>query len=110
MLLQTVLLYMMAALVLPDAVADEATDLDAQYYREARPFFFTALLMLATSIGKDWMLEGELPEAESLGFHAFFAVVALVAVLSRRRAVHETIAPLMVLFACSCIGLLFARL
>ncbi len=46
LLLQTVLLYMMSALVLPDIPVDSAIDLRAHYYRERRPFY--ALLVVCS--------------------------------------------------------------
>lgn len=109
-LLQTVLLYMMAALVLPEIERDRTTDLRDHYYREARPFFALALLMLAVSIGKDWVLNAELPGTANLAFHVLFAVVAIVAMSVRKSIAHEMIAPVMALFTVSYIALLFARL
>jgi hypothetical protein len=109
-LLQTILIYMMTALVLPDFPAGEAVDLRAHYYREARPFFGLAIAMLAASVAKDWMLDSRLPEGPNLAFHLFFATVAAAAMLVRRPAVHQLIAPLMAVFALAYIGLLFARL
>lgn len=109
-LLQTILLYMMTALVLPDVPAGESIDLRAHYYREARPFFGIAIAMLAVSLAKDWMIDGELPEAANLGFHAFFAAVSLGAMLIRRPRLHELLAPAMVIFIIAYIALLFARL
>lgn len=72
-LLQTALLYMMNAVVLPDVPAGENLDLRAHYFREVVPFFTISLLMLVSSIAKDWMLNHRLPEIANLAFHAFFA-------------------------------------
>src|SRR6478752_3714632 len=44
-LLQTVLLYMMSAIVFPDVPSDGSVDLRAHYFREVVPFFVTSLLM-----------------------------------------------------------------
>ena len=41
-LIQTALIYMLAAIVLPDVPADEKLDLRAHYYREAPAFFASA--------------------------------------------------------------------
>jgi len=43
-LLQTVMMFMGAALLLPNAEPDEPIDLRAHYYREAGPFFSFGLL------------------------------------------------------------------
>ena len=109
-LLQTILLYMMAAIVLPDIPPSDPLDLRAHYYREATPFFTFGLLMLAVSIVKDWMLNGELPSAANLAFHAAFAAIWLVAILTRRPRVHEMIAYAAPVAIAAYVGLLFARL
>lgn len=109
-LLQTVLLYMSAALVLPDFPAGEAVDLRDHYFREVTPFFAGMLAMLAASLGKDAMLDGRLPEAGNLAFHLCFAAVALAAMLIRRPRYHEALAPAMALLTLVYIGLLFFRL
>jgi hypothetical protein len=109
-LLQTVLLYMMSALVLPDVPSDGRVDLQAHYYREVVPFFTTSLLMLAASIGKDWLLNDRLPQPANLAFHGFFAGLATLAIVSRKPRVHLFIAVAMVLFSIAYVGMLFARL
>lgn len=109
-LLQTILLYMMTALVLPDAPAGEPVDLEAHYHREARPFFGIAIAMLGVSLFKDWMIDGELPEAANVAFHAAFAATWLAALLIRKPRFHEWLAPAMVVFIAAYIALLFARL
>lgn len=109
-LLQTGLLYMMSAIVLPDIRADGKVDLKAHYYREVIPFFTTALLMLVSSIGKDLMLNGRLPGAANLSFHAFFAALAILAITTRKPRVHLVIALAMIVFSLAYIGLLFAKL
>ena len=109
-LLQTILLYMMAGLVLPDIPPGEPVDLEAHYYREVTPFFAIMLAMLAVSVVKDLLLDGHLPEGENLAFHGLFAAVALAALLTRRPRLHELLPPLMVVATGVYIALLFARL
>jgi hypothetical protein len=109
-LLQTVLLYMMAALVLPDVPAGEGVDLRAHYYREVTPFFALLLATLAVSITKDWMLDGALPDPANLAFHALFAAIAIAALLLRRPRLHEAIAVVMIAITAGYIALLFATL
>jgi len=109
-LLQTVLLYMMSAIVLPDVPNGAGVDLQAHYYREVMPFFCTSLLMLAASIGKDWMLNGRLPSTINLAFHAFFAGIAIVGIATRKPRVHFLIAFIMAFFSVAYVSLLFARL
>ena len=109
-LLQTVLLYMMSAIVIPDVANAENADLRTHYFREVTPFFTISLLMLASSISKDYMLNGRLPSVPNLSFHAFFAGLAALAIASRKPSVHVTIALGMVFFTIAYIALLFARL
>jgi hypothetical protein len=109
-LLQTVLLYMMSALVLPDIPVDRDLDLKEHYFREASPFFIIGLMMIAVSISKDCLLDGKLPSTANLAFHGLFAAMATTALLARRSRIHELLAVLMVLFIITYIALLFERL
>ena len=109
-LLQTILLYMMSAIVLPDFPDERVVDLREHYYREVAPFFTISLLMLATSIAKDWLLNDRLPDKTNLAFHALFAALAVVAIATRKPRVHSLIACAMVLFIVAYIALLFAQL
>lgn len=110
LLLQTVLLYMMSAIVFPDVPSTGKVDLEAHYFREVVPFFTTSVLMLGASIAKDWMLNDRLPLPANLAFHGFFAGVALLGIASRRPRLHLIIALVMVGFSIIYVGLLFARL
>ena len=109
-LLHTVLIYMMAALTLPDVPAGEGVDLREHYYREARPFFILMIAMLASSIVKELLLEGRLPEPENLAFHGLAALLALVGTVVRRPRFHELLAPAMLALIGVYIALLFSRL
>ena len=109
-LLQMVLLYMMAGLVLPDIPADAPVDLRQHYYRERRPFYGVFILMLAVSVSKDWVLDGRLPARENLAFHGVFALLALLALVIRRPRYHEIATPLGALGVAAYIAALFARL
>ena len=110
LLLQTVLLYMMSALVLPDVPASGRVELKAHYDREVVPFFATSLLMLCASIAKDWMLDDRLPAPANLAFHGFFAAMAILAIAVRKPRLHLAIALVMVVFSAVYVTLLFARL
>ena len=110
LLLQTILLYMMAGVVLPDIPEDAMVDLEAHYRREITPFFLLLLAMLATSVTKDLLRDGHLPATENLAFHGAFAAVAILALANRRRWLHAIIAPTGLAGLLAYIGLLFARL
>jgi hypothetical protein len=109
-LLQTVLLYLLAAVTLPEGPGGETVDLRAHYARERRPFFLILIGLLAASLLKDLSLDGRLPSPENLAFHAFLAGTGLVGLLVRRRAVHVAVAVAGVAWAVIYIALLFARL
>jgi hypothetical protein len=109
-LLQMTLLYMMAGLVLPDMQHGEPVDLRAHYYREQRPFYGVFLVMLAVSIGKDWIIDARLPSTENLIFHGIFGAITLTALLVRKPRFHEIATPLGAVAMGVYIALLFARL
>jgi hypothetical protein len=109
-LLQTVLLYMMAGLVLPDIPTDQPVDLKAHYYREQRPFYLTFLILLTVSVSKDFILQGRLPEPANLAFHGVFASLSLLALLIRKPRFHEIVTPLGAVVVTAYIALLFFRL
>jgi len=109
-LLQTVLLYMLAALVLPDVAAGEGDELERHYHVERVPFFTMLLALLACSLVKDWMLQGHLPVGANLAFHVAFAGLALVALISANRRAHIAIALGMIAAMLAYIGLLFSHL
>lgn len=108
-LLQTVMMFMGSALVLPKGPLTDAIDLRAHYYRERMPFFSFGLLFLAVGFLKLWLL-GDPFRGATLFFFAFFTSVTLVALLTSRPRVHEIIAPVMAVGILIFIGVMFARL
>ncbi|WP_114227429.1 MULTISPECIES: hypothetical protein [Sphingomonas] len=109
-LVQTALIYMLAAIVLPDVPATEPLDLKAHYYREASAFFGLAFAVVPWSIFREWVLEGRLPERENLLFHLSFLAISLPAALIRRERLHHFAALAMTVLFTAYIALLFARL
>lgn len=109
-LVQTILLYMMAAIVLPDIPADEPIDLRDHYYREARAFFGIAGALILWSLWRDYMLTANLPEPAKLGFYILFLGLAVAAMIWKHRRLHEAFAVIMAILFSTFIGLLFARL
>ena len=109
-LVQTALFYMMAAIVLPDIPADQPTDLRMHYLREAPVFFGIAILTIAWSLFRSFMLDGEVPLGINLGFHLLFLAMSLFAAFSKRPRLHEAFAALMLVLFVVYIALLFARL
>ena len=108
-LIQTALIYMMAAIVLPDVPADEKLDLRDHYYREAPAFFGLGAATVCWSLFREYMLFGRCPH-DNLGFHLAFIAMSLTAALIKRPRLHEALALLMAVLFAAYIALLFARL
>lgn len=108
-LLQTILFYMMAALVLPDIPSDETIDLRAHYFRECGPFYGIFAATVAVSMTKNMTLDGGMKAAE-WAFHVFFVVVALSAIVLRRAWYHHLVTAAIGLVFLSYVMLLFAHL
>lgn len=109
-LLTTALIYMMAAIVLPDVPADKPTDLRDHFERERRALFALFGAAILSSMLREWQLEGRLPEPENLLFHGLFLLVAFIGLATGRRRVHEGIAVLLAALFGSYVVLLFTRL
>jgi hypothetical protein len=109
-LAQTILLYMLAGLALPDFVGDQEIDLGAHYHRHRRLLFGVAIATALVSLTKDLVMTGHLPQPANIGFHLFFIAAALTAILTRREWYHRVLGPVMFLMFCLYIGLLFTRL
>jgi hypothetical protein len=109
-LLQMILLYMMAAVVLPHVEGSEPVDLGEHFDRHRRAFFGFLVGLLAVSITKDVVLNGALPSPANLLFHLSLALAAVAGALVRSSKAQLLIA----LFAAAgfavYIGILFARL
>lgn len=109
-LLQMALVYMLAALILPDIDPAEPIDLAAHHEAERVPFFACLLGVVAVSLIKDIMLEGTLPEATNLVFHALLAATAIAGLALqglREQLALAVAAPLIII---AYVALLFARL
>ena len=109
-LVMTSLIYMMAAIVLPDIPPDEPIDLKDHYYREAPAFFGIGAGTIVWSGFREYMLEGGLLEPLNLAFHGLFLAMAVTAMLVRRPLLHEIFSGLMGFIFVAYVALLFARL
>jgi hypothetical protein len=109
-LAQTVPLYLLAGLVLPDAGNAEAIDLRTHYYENHRWFFALLALLLVISICKPLVLEGVLPETRDLGFQLVFIAAALVGAWTTRERYHKVLAPVAAAGIGVYITVLFAHL
>jgi hypothetical protein len=109
-LLQSTLLYMLAALLLPDIRPGERTDLKAHYFAQHRWFFGCAAVLIVVSVVKDVLIGGRLPSAVNLGFHALFLVTWGVAALTRAEWYHAALPFGMLASFALYIALLFRQL
>ena len=109
-LAQPIMLYLLAALVLPEFGVEGIVDLRANYYAQSRWFFGLFVFLLLSSIMKDVVLTGSLPNRLNLGAQIIFLIGSGVGMLTRRERFHEFAAPVVILLLAAYIGVLFARL
>jgi hypothetical protein len=109
-LLQMVMLYMLAAVALPDVAPEQHVDLSRHFERHHRAFFVFLIGMLATSVVKDVVLDGRLPTPVNLAFHVLLAAIAIAGWVVRDFRAHLAIALLAVGGTLAYIALLFAHL
>jgi hypothetical protein len=109
-LAQTVTLYLMAAVVLPEQPHEAGVDLRAFYDRHHRWFFGFFLVTLGISVAKDVVITGRLPDVPNLAFHLFLATACVSAIWIRRRRYQEVVGVVSAVAMTAYIGLLFARL
>jgi hypothetical protein len=89
LLLETILLYLLAALALPTAVGEAIVDLRANYFRHARWFFGSFVGVLLVSLLKNIVMTGSLQSPFDLGFHFFWIAAANVAAVTRNDRFHK---------------------
>jgi len=109
-LAQTIVVYLLAALVLPDFFGDAGFDLRAHYYDHQRWFFALFVALIAASIAKSRVIYGEWPPPLDLAFHLVFAATGVAGALVRRPRFHEIIAATGLVVIGAYIALLFAHL
>ena len=109
-LVQMGLLYMVSALILPDVAAEEPVDLARHFDRHRRAFFAFLIAMLASSIGKEMVLEHRLPMPLNLAFHSMLAATAVVGIIVRDWKVQLGLALLASASFVAYVALLFAHL
>ncbi len=110
-LMQPVLLYLMSALIVPDAADGESSiDLKETYFRERPWFFATFFAVLLVSLSKDLVLSGHLPGSANLAAHIVFMFCALLGITTKNDLVHKFLAPFGLLIFCAYIAFLFTML
>lgn len=109
-LAQTVPLYLLAGLVLPDIAAEGTIDLRRHYLDNHRWFFVLLILTLLISIARPVVLEGALPSTPDMVFHGIFILLSLIAARVSNETLHRWIAPVSGLLVAIYIGMLFTHL
>lgn len=109
-LLQMILLYMAAAVILPDIGPEGEADLAGHFDAHRSAFFGFLLAILAASVIKDVVLNGELPGTTNLLFHAAMATLALIGILVADRRMQLALAVISATGFSAYIAILFARL
>jgi hypothetical protein len=109
-LLQSTIVYMLTALVLPDFDARERIDIRQHYFGQTRWFYGLGVALLLVSLAKDVVLDGHLPSATNVAFHVVFLIAWGIAAVARAQAYHAWLPVFMVIGFGAYIALLFARL
>jgi hypothetical protein len=109
-LVQAAVVYMLAALVLPDFFGDEPVDLRVHYFKHRRLFFGALVLLVLVSLTKDLVIGGHLPGLFNVLFQGALAAGALLAMLTERVWFHWILAPAVLIAFLGYIALLFSRL
>jgi len=109
-LLQTIALYMMAAVVLPETVEEAGVDLQVHYEKHRRWVFGFLLVAVITSVAKDVILYGRFADPANLAFHALFAMACVSAILVRPARFHAFLAIVSAIAMGAYVATLFARL
>ena len=109
-LLQVTLIYMTAALALPEIERDGTVDMRKSYFEHARWFFGLLAAAVVVSPMKDLVFNVTLPSVENLIFHLVFLVTVIIAALTQSRRYHSIAAPFIMAVFVAYIVLLFAKL
>ena len=92
-ILQAISVYMIAALILPDAKGENTVDLREHYFAHRHWFFGAVLSTVVFSLLKEFVLYDRLPHPLNLSFQLAFGVIAITAMLLRREWLHKLLAP-----------------
>ena len=88
-LLQFIIAYMLAAIVLPDFFGTDNVDLREHYFAHVRWFFGLMVALLLSSLLKDLIFNGHLPDTRNVAFHIVFIVTSSIAMFVRNERFHK---------------------
>jgi hypothetical protein len=89
LLTQTIVQYLLAAVVFPDFSGDQAIDLRRHYWQHTRWFFALLIFLLLVSLTKDLVMTGRMTGALNLLFHLGFMTMAVAAMLTPAEKFHR---------------------
>ena len=88
-LMEVILLYLVAALALPNFGGEAVIDLRANYFKHRAWFFGCLVLVLLDSLLKSIVVGGGLPGTVDLTFHLIWLTAALIAAITRSDLYHK---------------------
>ena len=109
-LLEVILLYLLAALALPNFAGPAVVDLRANYFKHKAWFFGILILVLLDSLLKTFVVDGALTGTLDLGFHFIWITTALIAVLTKSEWYHRVFLYVSSALVLAYIALLFTNL
>jgi hypothetical protein len=109
-LFEAIMLYLLAAIVLPNIPNEGEIDLRSNYFRHAGWFFGSLVVLLLDSLLKSLVVSGGLPGKLDLGFHLVWITGALIAAFVRNERYHKAFVCLSFALFVAYIGLLFSSL
>ena len=109
-LMEVILLYLLAALALPNFAGSAVIDLRANYLKHKSWFFGFLILVLLDSLLKTFVVDGGLPGALDLGFHFIWITTALIAAAIKSDWYHKAFLYFSYALVLTYIGLLFTNL
>jgi hypothetical protein len=109
-LAQTIVVYLLAALVLPDIFGDATVNLREHYYGHRRWFFSLLVILPLASLGKNLILYGHLQHPLDLGFHLLIVLSGVSGIVIAKPRYHEFLAVFGALGTGTYIALLFTHL
>ncbi|HVI04910.1 MAG TPA: hypothetical protein VM711_02300, partial [Sphingomicrobium sp.] len=104
------LLYMLAALILPDVPANEHADVEHHFEQHRKPFFVFLIAMLFSSIAKEAVLEHRMTSPLNLAFHVLLAAIAVAGIDLAGKKAQLALALFATMGSIAYVTLLFARL
>ena len=88
-LMEVILLYLLAALALPNFVGAAVVDLRANYFKHKAWFFGFLIAVLLDSLLKSFVVDGGLPGRLDLGFHLIWITTAFIAAVIKSDWYHQ---------------------